>query len=388
MNSMSNEIEVAKNIFLLHLKDDKSIDWNAIVLGFTVFEIDPKPLYTEIYKLELDGPEEIMIKLPDLHQLFIEELAEAYVLDKSSVTNKELLESTLFNENINFFKALKNAISKQERKRIIQELPKMSDRLDFNLSDNEIKSAIKKKARIELKDKFDKWDKELVFENENQVIFETKIPQLKQREGNSTPDFSIEDKTKGKVISLSWIKYAVAAIIVLGFFIWQPTQSTNVELFAYYTKNINSLTLDNNILEEESKILEANERGGDYTFKDYSKIESEYIFEALNAFRQGNYDKTKKVLIELNPKEDSEILLYLAISQLNTHEVDLAISNLEFLKKIKDYKYSNDVSFHLAMGYIKKNKREEAKFLLKELTKTENKFTAQSKEILKQMRWF
>jgi len=217
MNNMINEIVIAKNIFLSHMKDETSIDWEAITLGFAVFENDLKPLYAEIYKLELADPEEIISKLPELHELFIEELAEAYVLDKSSVVNNELKESPLFKEKVSFFRTLKNVIAKQERKRIIQELPKMSNHLDFSFSENEIESALKKKARADLKEKFDKWDKEIISE-ENEVVY-AKLHSLDDQIDESlTTDVGL--KEKGKVISLSWIKYAVAALVVVsaGFF--------------------------------------------------------------------------------------------------------------------------------------------------------------------------
>lgn len=198
MNNMISEIEIAKYIFPLDIKDEKNIDWKTIALGFAVFENDPKPLYAEIYKLELADPEEIISKLPELHELFVEELAEAYVLDKSKVANIELLESPLFIEKANFYSTLKNVITKQERQRIINEFPISYEGLS-SFSEKELEGIVKKKARTDLKDKFKKWDEELK-EEKSDVVFYSLAKKSKQ---------------KGKVISLSWVKYAVAASIVI-----------------------------------------------------------------------------------------------------------------------------------------------------------------------------
>jgi hypothetical protein len=76
------------------------------------------------------------------------------------------------------------------------------------------------------------------------------------------------------------------------------------------------------------------------------------------------------------------------LSQLNSNDIDVAISNLEFLKNKKDLKFSDDVKFHLAMGYIKKGNRKKSKIILKELIVNNSKFKSRSELILKKMRWF
>ena len=410
---MIREIEITKYIFSSCIKDKKDIDWETIVYGFAVFVNDPKPLYGEIYKLELDDPEEIISKLPELHELFVEELAEAYVINKSSITIIELLESPFFNEKVRFFRTLKNVLVNRERKRIIQELPEMAALLDFSLSENEIKSAIKKKARTELKSNFKDWDKQVqeapnvlpnsqIKEDVDADISNYYVSSRKQKSlsANLQKSLSANSKKEVKVISLFWIKYAVAAIFVLGFFVWQPTQNTNVELFAYYSNNVSSYTsAEFEELDYQPKVLsrkdykkndkKVEKRDIEYRSNNYAPRKSENIWLGLKYFNEGNFDKGKEILLKANVGEKSpKLLIFLAISQLNTNEIDKAISNLEFLKNLSDFEYLNDVSFHLAMAYIEKNKRDKAKFLLKELIKTDNKFTDQSKEILKKMRWF
>ena len=83
-----------------------------------------------------------------------------------------------------------------ERKRIKTELPKTFDKLSFQLSDDAIALAITKKERETLKEKMNAWDEQLVTSEES-------------------PVYSVSAKKETKVISLSWIKYAAAACIVL-----------------------------------------------------------------------------------------------------------------------------------------------------------------------------
>lgn len=389
---MINQVDIVKDLLapLIHAeKGDltEHINWNAITKGFIMHEVDSKPLYAEIYKLELADPEEILSKLPELHQLFITELAEAYVIDKSSITSRELLESPLFKDKVSYFRTLKNVIAKQERERIIKELPKMADHLDFSLSNDEIEYAIKKKARTGLTEKFDKWDKELISEKENEKTYSSYIDLKDLTDKSLKPDFSVEKKDK--VISLTWIKYlATAAILILAFFIWQPTQSSDNELLAYYSANLESLT-NSNFNALDIKNTDGSERGGDIILNNYSKIETEKALAGLSYFKSGNYDRAKKIFIELKPMEhNNQILFFLALSQLNTNDIDASILNLEYLLIQPEFSFSDDVKFHLAIGYLKKGFRSKSKNLLKGLVANDGEIGQQASLILNEMRWF
>jgi len=204
---MKNEIEIVRNLLepLLGEEINNLINnnWKAITSGFVLFENDSKPLYTEIYKLETSNPENIISKLPELHQSFVYEMAEVYVLGKENTTTTTLIEqdSSLFSERVAFLKTLKNVISKLERHRISKELPNLSDNIDFSFSEANIKAAVKKKARGDLKNKLSNWDQEL----------------------------AEEPKKKGKIISLLMIKYAVAAsiIITVGLFYFKSFNNSD-----------------------------------------------------------------------------------------------------------------------------------------------------------------
>jgi hypothetical protein len=219
MDKMKHEIKIVKNLLLPLIEVDINslvINWQAITSGFVSYEKDSKLLYAEIYKLELSDPEKVLSKLDELYRLFIDELAEAYTLEGDIDASTALIEqsSFLFSERVTFFKTLKSVITKHERHRITNELPNLSDRIDFSLSDNDINSVIKKKARTDLKDKFGLWDKELLSEKENKNIYSSYVDLKKPTDESLKPDFNI--KNKGKVISLSWIKYVVAAVVIIS----------------------------------------------------------------------------------------------------------------------------------------------------------------------------
>ena len=205
---------ILKSILIPKLEKDTQFEVSKISESFLEsfvtalfnFEKDTKPVYSLLYTLELKETEKIISKLDSIFAVFIKELAENYVLGHSSEIIDTLLKSknSSFEKEVHFFQNLEKAIIKAERKRIKQELPTLYEKHTFELSDTEIANAIKKKGRQDLKSKIAKWDKELI---EEEVI----------------PVYSINSNTenkKQKVISLYWVKYAVAACFVLGLGVW------------------------------------------------------------------------------------------------------------------------------------------------------------------------
>ena len=81
-------------------------------------------------------------------------------------------------------------------------------------------------------------------------------------------------------------------------------------------------------------------------------------------------------------------MLFLAIAQLKTNQVEQAVSNLEYLNTISNYEFADEVKFRLALGYINQNKKSKAKDLLVSLVSTNNKYSNTAQEILDNMRWF
>lgn len=211
---------VIKNILLPKLEKDpkfseEKVDasfWEKFATDLVHFEEDAKPLYAGIYSLELDNPEKIIDKLPNIYAQFLKELAENYVLGQTSDVTNYLLETNnaVFLKEVRFLKSMQQAIKSLERKRIKADLPKSFERLTFELSETEIANAIKKKGREDLREKMKQWDAELVEES---------IPVV---------SMLANEKQKTKVISLSWMKYAAAAsiLIAVGIFYFKNTNST------------------------------------------------------------------------------------------------------------------------------------------------------------------
>ncbi len=203
---MKLAIDIVQSLLLPKLEKDASFDinqmniafWETFTTALLDFEKDTKPVYAAIYSLGLKDAEKIISKLDTVYISFIKELAENHVLGISSKAIDYLITSknSTFEKEVHFFTDLQNAIKKVERKRIKMELPKTFDKLSFEISDDAIALAITKKERETLKEKMNAWDKELVTSEES-------------------PVYSVTAKKETKVISLSWIKYAAAACIVL-----------------------------------------------------------------------------------------------------------------------------------------------------------------------------
>ena len=206
---MKTAIDILQNILLPKLEKDPGFDadktniafWESLATMFLDYEKDAKPIYTVLYNLELNDPEKIISKLSNVYNSYIKELAEFHILGAYSKAIDYLLDSKneTFEKEVQFFSNLEMAIKKVERKRIKEALPTSYEKLTFELSEKDIELAIKKKGREALKEKMKTWDAELVSE-EAPVI--------------SMP------KKETKVISLFWVRYAVAACVVLGLGIW------------------------------------------------------------------------------------------------------------------------------------------------------------------------
>lgn len=214
---------VIKDILLPKLEKDfkfsaeqvDSVFWEKFTKDLVHFEEDAKPLYALIYSLELDNPEKIIDKLPNIYAQFLKELAESYVLGQTSEATDYLLETNnaVFLKEVQFLKSMQQAIKNVERKRIKADLPKSYERLTFELSDANLVNVARKKGREDLREKFKQWDDELKPKREPKIFYSL----------NNERD----SKPKPKVISLSWMKYAAAAsiLIAVGIFYFNNTNS-------------------------------------------------------------------------------------------------------------------------------------------------------------------
>ncbi len=163
---MELAIDIVKSILLPKLEKDANFDnnkadatfWESFATSLLDFEKNDALCKTAIYSLALNKPERMIAKLPNVYNLYIKELAENYVLGNESEAIEMLLKSKnqVFNEEVRFLNNLEEAITEIEHEKI---------------------KAILSAANETLVDE--------------------------------------QNKKETKVISLSWIKYAAAACIVL-----------------------------------------------------------------------------------------------------------------------------------------------------------------------------
>jgi len=212
---MEKSIIVLKSLLLPVLEKDNNFNnlilentfWEKFSNYFSSFEVDAKPTYDILYALQLSENEKVLDKLPQLFHQFLKEMAELYVLGELEKVDKNMFENAKFQEYVSFLKTMKNVITKVERERIKKEIPTAYEKLTFEINDHEIQNVIKKQSREDLKEKMKQWDMDL----------ETNKHKFSNHSSNQ------ENQVKSKVISLNWLKYAVAACVVfgIGIVIWQ-----------------------------------------------------------------------------------------------------------------------------------------------------------------------
>lgn len=234
---MEKETLILKEIFIPILQKDERFEeskcdsffWNKLTDEFINFEHDKKPFYASIYSLNLENVEQVLNKLESLLNPFLDQLAESYVQGNSSdITQKLSKVSQYFNERVLFYNDLKKAIFLSERKRLKSELPTMFEKYSFEIDDKKLIQAITNSERQDLKNKFKQWDKELEYSSkkitdtikfslsmdtkdseQNKTIFEQEEP------FHFSKKLRYSTKSNRKIISLSLIKYTVAACFVL-----------------------------------------------------------------------------------------------------------------------------------------------------------------------------
>lgn len=242
---MEKSIEILKSLLIPELEKDayfKNITindffWETFLQTFLNFENDAKFSYELIYGMRLNDAERIFIKFPFIYSNLIKKLAELCVLGFQDKSIDFLVHNNNFEfqKEVTFLYTLQNVIKKVERKRIKSELPNSYNRSTFELSENKIEAVAMKKGREDLKEKFKKWDLELHNEKLETVFYSLKPNK------NANP--------KPKVISLSWIKYAVAACVVItsGVLYFKFSQPT--------IDNINQPQQNNVVIKEKSKAV-------------------------------------------------------------------------------------------------------------------------------------
>ena len=230
---MEKETLILQELFIPVFQKDERFDkskcdglfWNKVTAEFINFEQDKKPFYASIYSLDLVNVEQVLNELESFFTPFLEQLAEENVQGYNSESTQKLAEGNdYFKERVLFYKNLKKAIFLSERKRIKSELPSMYEKYTFEIDEKQLVEGITKIERQALRDKLKVWDEELIESDSN--LHEIKFS-LADAESRSS--FSNEIKNdKVKIISLQWIKYAIAACFVFGLGFWFFNNQTDM----------------------------------------------------------------------------------------------------------------------------------------------------------------
>ena len=257
---MEKEIQIIQDLFIPVLQKDKRFDvskcdnpfWKKILQEFIDYQQDSKPFYAIIYGLELAEPMKVIHKLENLQHSFLDQLAEENVLGYSSESIVKLEQNNpFFKERVEFYKNLEKAIILSERKRMKSELPSMYDKYTFELDEKQLAQAIANRERKALRDKMKLWDKELLAEKEEEQVIELSA-----------------NKTITKTFPLmSYIKYALAACLVIGLGFWFELyiNTTKIQTFGssdrdtenvenYEIEDSNSLELPNPVLVDATNV--------------------------------------------------------------------------------------------------------------------------------------
>lgn len=270
---MEKETLILKEIFIPILQKDERFEeskcdsffWNKLTDEFINFEEDKKPFYASIYSLNLVNVEQVLNKLESLLNPFLDQLAESYVQGNSSdITQKLSKVSHYFNERVLFYNDLKKAIFLSERKRLKSELPTMFEKYSFEIDDKKLIQAITNSERQDLKNKFKQWDNELKYSSKKITNIKFSLSMdTKDSEQNKTifeeeGQLTYSTKSNRKIISLSLIKYAVAACFVLGLGFWFFTGQNQINVpdnpvVTQPNEDINSLELPKPTLVESTR---------------------------------------------------------------------------------------------------------------------------------------
>ncbi len=177
-------------------------------------------------------------------------------------------------------------------------------------------------------------------------------------------DGRISVPQKGKVISLSFFRYAAAACIIgiLGLVSWRlifTQKSINEqEIYASYFKpltNPDATVRGENSTTDESQAIQAYEK------EDY--------FEAVKYYEK---------LVSNNP-DNVKNNLFLGISFLETNQPKKAIDVLNKITISEEFHF--DIQWYLALAYLKNKDIPLAQTAFSNLTKEENYYQKEAKEI-------
>lgn len=179
----------------------------------------------------------------------------------------------------------------------------------------------------------------------------------------------------------------IAATVVAVLLVWQPTKSSNEELFAAYADTTTRTAM---LAGPAGPSGGVGTRGEETVLPGFTDTEATLLARAVDELHAKDYEGAKALLKGLlQTKGEQPILLQnLAVAQLNSHEVAEAVRHLEDLRRRPDLAARDEVNYDLALGYIRQGKPSQARPLLQALSHSNSPLAAPAAGILSKLRWW
>ena len=348
---MTTLIDITKNTYLLTFGHEANYDWHTITEVFIASQNIADDLSFKGL-LNQNETEENIIYWQDL---FFMEIAE---LDNELEIDNDIFEKIKSNEvyqaNKKFITQLPKATTALGRELLIDSLIENKD-ADILIPDSILENVLKKKSRDDLRKDFENWNEEE----------------------------KLEKKEEEKVKSINYKKLlSIAAVLLLGFFIWQPNRINDDKLIKEFAYNE---TVIENIkkVEIQNGGYSSGLRGEEFIFEDYTKMESELALKAISLINQNEIIQAKTIFhtLDVEDKGNNQLLFFLAISEAYSGEEKQALKKFMKLGKVENFIYSEDVEFQNAMMLIKTDDRKLGKIILVSIVENEGRYKTISKDI-------
>jgi|GEM_PF-2048735 len=227
---------------------------------------------------------------------------------------------------------------------------------------------------------------ELLLDSDPELQEEIRIRKMIVEEINDRESYLslIDQNMKKKVLTRKiWRAISIAAVFtgLLGFFIIQPTTTSNNEIYSAFS-DIQPGEI------ERDKVTDPL-RGEEYIIPGLPMTDSEFGIKGLDYFEREEYINAASSLQQIkNIKAYPELMLYMAISQLKSNQSSSALINLEYLSSLKNFKSAELAKYYLSLGYINTGKVLKARKVLKEIARAKGTYSTRASEMLSSMRWF
>lgn len=373
--------EIVKSTYQITFDTKEDYDWKTIAKIFT----ESKNVEKELHSKQLLSSNESKENILYWQDLFFMEVAEteSSIAPVDNVLLEKIKTHPLYKDNKEFLSKLPVVTTELGRELLIDTMIDNQD-ADKLIPDYMIENALKKKSREDLREKFESWGKEKGIAAAYKPT--ASFPGFPTGQNKVTASSKKTESARPKSNRYK-VWAAIAAVLIIGFFVWQPTKLSDEKLFESFSYNdlVQSNIDQVAVLETES--LDGT-RGGDIIFKGLSGADYRNALNAILYIRKGEFYQAKSILNNLDLQENDQLLFYLSITQLNTNEERKALENFKALAKVKDFAFEEDVAFQITMLNLKFGKRAEAKAQLEKIIKKDGKYKELAKQVLNKVRWF